>query len=154
MEEVLAGPSLEDEAEGALAAEGKLIAQAKKLALLAAGAASQKYMQAIQDQQEIMGAIADMVIEIYAMESAVLRAQKIAPANWFAIAMTQVYLSGGMERVEAAARKILTAVAEGDNLRVQMAILRRLAKHDLYNTIALRQQIAQKVIDSGKYAIE
>jgi butyryl-CoA dehydrogenase len=155
MDEVLSGPSLEEEeAEGALAAEGKLIAQAKKLVLFAAGAASQKYMQAIQDQQEIMGAIADMVIEIYAMESAVLRAQKITPANWFAIAMTQVYLSGGMERVEAAARKILTAVAEGDNLRVQMAILRRLAKHDLYNTIALRQQIAQKVIDSGKYAIE
>ena len=137
-----------------LAAEGKLIAQAKKLALFAAGAASQKYMQAIQDQQEIMGAIADLVIEVYAMESAFLRAQKIVPLNSFAIAMTQVYLSGAMERMEAAARKILTAVAEGDNLRVQMAILRRLAKHDPYNTIALRQQIARKTIDSGKYAIE
>ena len=101
-----------------------------------------------------MGAIADMVMEVYAMESALLRAQKITPPNSFAIAMTRVYLSGAMERMEAAARKILTAVAEGDNLRVQMAILRRLAKHDSYNTIALRQQIAQKVIDSGKYAIE
>jgi len=154
MDELLAGPSLGDEAEGVLAAEGKLIAQAKKLALFAAGAASQKYMQAIQDQQEIMGAIADMVIEVYAMESAFLRAQKIGPLNSFAIAMTQVYLSGAMERMEAAARKILTAVADGDNLRVQMAILRRLAKHDPYNTIALRQQIAQKTIDSGKYTIE
>ena len=154
MDELLAGPSPGDEAEGVLAAEGKLIAQAKKLALFAAGAASQKYMQAIQDQQEIMGAIADLVIEVYAMESAFLRAQKIVPLNSFAIAMTQVYLSGAMERMEAAARKILTAVAEGDNLRVQMAILRRLAKHDPYNTIALRQQIARKTIDRGKYAIE
>ena len=154
MDVVLSGPSLEDEAEGALAAEGKLVAQAKNLTLFAAGAASQKYMQAIQDQQEIMGAIADMAMEVYAMESAVLRAQKITPPNSLAITMTQVYLSGGMERVEAAARKILTAVAEGDNLRTQLAILRRLAKHDPYNTIALRQKIARKVIDSGKYAIE
>jgi butyryl-CoA dehydrogenase len=111
-------------------------------------------MQAIQDQQEIMGAIADLVIEVYAMESAVLRAQKMTPPNFSAIAITQVYLSGAMERIEASARKILTAVAEGDNLRVQMAILRRLAKHDPCNTIALRQQIAHKVIDCGKYAIE
>ena len=66
-----------EELEGALAEERKLVAQAKKLGLFAAGAATQKYMQAIQDQQEIMGAIADMTIETYAMESAVLRAQKI-----------------------------------------------------------------------------
>ena len=154
MDEVLSSPSLDDEAEGALAAEGKLMSQAKKLSLFAAGAASQKYMQAIQDQQEIMGAIADMVIEVYAMESAVLRAQKITPANSLATAATQVYLSGGMERVEAAARKILAVVAEGDNLRTQLAILRRLAKHDPYNTIGLRRQIAQKVIDSGRYMID
>jgi butyryl-CoA dehydrogenase len=153
MDEVLSGPSVEDETEGPLAAESKLTAQAKRLALFAAGAASQKYMQSIQDQQEIMGAIADMVIEVYAMESAVLRAQKITPSNSLAICVTQVYLSGGMERIEVAARKILGAVAEGDNLRTQLAILRRLSKHDPYNTIELRQQIAQKVIDSGNYSI-
>ena len=67
-----------EDIEGPLAEERKLVAQAKKLGLFAAGAATQKYMQAIQDQQEVMGAIADMVIETYAMESAVLRAQKIA----------------------------------------------------------------------------
>ncbi len=70
-----------EELEGALAEERKLVAQAKKLGLFAAGAATQKYMQAIQDQQEIMGAIADMTIETYAMESAVLRAQKIVEAR-------------------------------------------------------------------------
>src|SRR6202142_1054786 len=77
MDEVLAGPSSGDEVEGPLADERKLVASAKKSTLFAAGAASQKYMQAIQDQQEIMGAIADMVIETYAMESAVLRSQKM-----------------------------------------------------------------------------
>ncbi len=75
-----AGPSMGEEIEGPLADERKLVAQAKKLGLFAAGAATQKYMQAIQDQQEIMGAIADMTIEIYAMESAVLRAQKTGRA--------------------------------------------------------------------------
>ena len=79
--------------------------QAKKLGLFAAGAATQKYMQAIQDQQEVMGAIADMTIETYAMESAVLRAQKIVEherrsAAALPIAMTRVYLSQAMEKIE------------------------------------------------------
>src|ERR1700733_5576114 len=78
MDEVLSGPSMSEDLEGPLAEERKLVGQAKKLGLFAACAATQKYMQAIQDQQEIMGAIADMTIETYAMESAVLRAQKIA----------------------------------------------------------------------------
>ncbi|HEX4488839.1 MAG TPA: acyl-CoA dehydrogenase family protein [Terriglobales bacterium] len=142
MEEVLSGPSTE-EFEGPLADERKLVSQAKKIGLFAAGAASQKYVQAIQDQQEIMGAIADMVIEIYAMESGLLRAQKSAAPS--ATIKTQVYLSHGIEKIEAAARKILTAIAEGDTLRTQLAILRRLAKHDPYNTIGLRQQIAQQI---------
>src|ERR1700728_2474211 len=158
MDEVLSGPSIGEDLEGPLAEERKLVTQAKKLGLFAAGAATQKYMQAIQDQQEIMGAIADMTIETYAMESAVLRAQNIAEARGEAaaalpIAMTRVYLSQAMEKVESAARKILAAVADGDMLRTQLAILRRLAKYEPFNTIELRQQIAQKVIERGKYAL-
>jgi alkylation response protein AidB-like acyl-CoA dehydrogenase len=158
MDEVLAGPSVSEDVEGLLAEERKLVAQAKKLGLFVAGSATQKYMQAIQDQQEVMGAIADIVIETYAMESAVLRAQKIAEAQGEAaaalpIAMTRVYLSQAMEKIEAAARKVIAAVAEGDMLRTQLAILRRLAKHEPFNTIELRQQIAQKIIERGKYAL-
>ena len=158
MDEVLAGPSVGEEVEGPLAEERKLVAQAKKLGLFAAGSATQKYMQAIQDQQEVMGAIADMTIETYAMESAVLRAQKIVErdgdsAAVLPIAMTRVYLSQAMEKIEAAARRIIAAVAEGDMLRTQLAILRRLAKYEPFNTIGLRQQIAQKVIERGKYTL-
>src|SRR6202040_1930850 len=158
MDEVLSGPSMSEELEGPLAEELKLVGQAKKLGLFAAGAATQKYMQTIQDQQEIMGAIADMTIETYAMESAVLRAQKIAEGKGEAaaalpIAMTRVYLSQGMEKVESAARKVIAAVADGDMLRTQLAILRRLAKHEPFNTIELRQQIAQRVIERGKYSL-
>jgi len=158
MDEVLSGPSMSDDIEGPLAEERKLVSQAKKLGLFAAGSATQKYMHAIQDQQEIMGAIADMTMETYAMESAVLRAQKIAEANGEAaaalpIAMTRVYLTQAMEKIESAARKVIAAVAEGDMLRTQVAILRRLAKHEPFNTIELRQQIAQRVIERGKYML-
>jgi alkylation response protein AidB-like acyl-CoA dehydrogenase len=163
MDEVLSGPSAGEDLEGPLAEERKLVAQAKKLGLFAAGAATQKYMQAIQDQQEIMGAIADMTIEAYAMESAVLRAQKIVErvssssqgeaAAALPIAMTRVYLSQAMERVESAARKVIAAVADGDMLRTQLAILRRLAKYEPFNTVELRQQIAQKMIERGKYTL-
>jgi alkylation response protein AidB-like acyl-CoA dehydrogenase len=158
MDEVLSGPSNGGEIDGALAEERKIVSQAKKLGLFAAGSATQKYMQSIQDQQEIMGAIADMTIETYAMESAVLRSQKIAEtqgqsAAALPIAMTRIYLAQAMEKVESAAKKIIAAVAEGDMLRTQLAILRRLSKYEPFNTIELRQQVAQKVIARGKYAL-
>ena len=158
MDEVLSGPAVGEELDGLLTQERKVVGQAKKLGLFAAGAATQKYMQAIQDQQEIMGAIADMTIESYAMESAVLRAQKIAETKGEAaaalpIAMTRVYLTQAMEKIESAAKKVIAAVADGDMLRTQLAILRRLAKYEPFNTIELRQQIAQKVIERGKYTL-
>src|SRR5438445_595623 len=158
MDEVLSGPTTSEEVEGPLADERKLVANAKKLGLFAAGAATQKYIQAIQDQQEVMGAISDMVIETYAMESAVLRTQKLIKRNGeslssLPIAMTRVYLSSAMEKIEAAAKKVIAAVAEGDTLRTQLAILRRQAKHAPFNVIDLRQQIAQKVLDAGKSVI-
>jgi len=158
MDEVLSGPSMGDEMEGPLAEERKLVAQAKKLGLFAAGSATQKYMQAIQDQQEVMGAIADMTIETYAMESAVLRAQKLVESKSekeaaLAIAMTRVYLTQAMEKIEAAAKRVIAAVAEGDMLRTQLAILRRLAKYEPFNTIELRQKIAQRAIEVGKYSL-
>jgi len=158
MDEVLSGPSVGEEIEGPLAEERKLVAQAKKLGLFIAGSATQKYMMAIQDQQEVMGAIADMTIEIYAMESAVLRAQKMVELKGEAsaalpIAMTRVYVTQALDKVEAAARKVIADVAEGDMLRTQLAIVRRLSKHEPFNTIALRQQIAQKTIEAGKYTL-
>jgi len=156
MEEVLAGPSPNDDVEGPLAEERKLVAAAKKIGLFAAGAATQKYMQQIEQQQEIMGAIADMVIEVYAMESALLRTIKVVASQGevrgaLPIAMTRLYCSQAMEKIESAARKVITTVADGDALRTQLAILRRLAKHDPFNTIGLRQEIAQAVIEHGSY---
>ncbi len=156
MDEVLAGPSMADPLEGPLAAERTLVVNAKKIALFVAGAASQKYMMALPDEQEIMGAMADILIETFAMESAVLRTQKLTAANGeagakLATAMTQVYLTDSFNKLEACAKKVIAAIAEGDMLRTQMAILRRLAKHEPVNVIALRQQIADRVLEAGKY---
>ena len=158
LEEVMSGVSGDGNEDGALAQASRLVMQAKKIALFAAGLASQKYMQKIQDEQEIMASIADMVIESYAMESSLLRTRKLASRSGsntkLAVAMTEVYLASAMERIESAAKKIVAAVSEGDMLRSQAAILRRLAKHDLFNTIASRQTIAQRMIETGQYVIE
>jgi alkylation response protein AidB-like acyl-CoA dehydrogenase len=158
MDEVLSGPSAIEDVEGVLADEQKLVASAKKLGLFAAGAATQKYMMQIEQQQEVMGAIADMVIEVYAMESVLLRTMKLASAQdesaaAVPVAMTRVYLSQAMDKIEASARKIIADVAEGDMLRTQMAILRRLGKHDPVNTVGLRQEIAEKIIERGRYGL-
>jgi butyryl-CoA dehydrogenase len=158
MDEVISPSALMEEQDGPLAGERKMLSQAKKLGLFVAGAASQKYMQTLADQQEVMAAIADCAIEIYAMESCILRAEKLVAAKGeaaakTAIAMAQFYAAHAMQTVEIAARKVVAAVAEGDMLRTQMAILRRLAKHDGSNTVALGRQIAHHVIAAGRYSI-
>jgi len=153
MDDVMSGSNA-DYAEGPLAAERALLANAKRMCLFVAGAASQKYMDKMADHQEVMAAIADMVIECYAMDSALVRALKIAaPEPSASAAMTQIYFSGAMPRIEAAARKVLADVAEGDMLRTQMAILRRLAKHEPANVIALQEQVASRTLEAGKYAL-
>jgi butyryl-CoA dehydrogenase len=156
LDEVMSGPGMGEDREGALAVERGIVANAKKIGLVAAGSAYQKYMQALADQQEIVGAIADIIIETYAMESCLVRAQKLVARNGestsaLPVAMTQVYIASAMEKIEAAAKKVLAAVADGDMLRTQMAILRRLAKYELFNTIELRQKIAQRILEAGKY---
>jgi alkylation response protein AidB-like acyl-CoA dehydrogenase len=157
MDEVMSAPGAGEEREGPLAGARQALANAKKLALFAAGAASQKYMQALGDQQEIMAALADSISEVYAMESSLLRAEKLlesgASAARQAVALTQFYVSNAFETVELAARKVIRAVAEGDMLRTQLAILRRLAKAEPADTVALGRRIARHVIEAGRYTL-
>ncbi len=154
-DEIMSGATA-DPFEGPLAAERTLVANAKKAGLILAGAAYQKYFMDIEKQQEILAAISDMVMEAFAMDSTVLRTQKLIERNGeaksqLAIAMTQVSLARSMDKIEAAARKVVAAVAEGDMLRTQLVILRRLFKYEPYNVIALTQQIANRLIEAGKY---
>jgi alkylation response protein AidB-like acyl-CoA dehydrogenase len=153
MDEVMAGPVPKEDREGALAAELDLLAAAKKLTLFAAGVATQKYSTALADQQEVMAALADCIMEVFTMESAILRAEKIAaktPAS-IAVTMARLYTAKAMETIELAARKVIAAAAEGDMLRTQMTILRRLAKHAPTDAIALRREVATHVVKAGKY---
>jgi butyryl-CoA dehydrogenase len=158
MDEVMEGPVAIEDLEGRLAPERKLLTAAKKLTLFAAGSASQKHMQDMQDQQEIMGALADCIIQVYAIESAILRTEKMIASKSeasakIAIAMTKYYAANAIQVIEAATKKVVAAVAEGDMLRTQLAILRRLAKYEAANVVALSRQIAKHVVAAGRYQI-
>ncbi len=153
-EEIMSGSA--EPLEGTLAAERTMAANAKKATLMLAGAAVQKYMTGLAEQQEILAALADMVIESFVMDSVVLRTQKLIARDGeskskIAIAMAQVSLTQAMDKIESAARKVVAAVAEGDTLRTQLVILRRLFKHEPFNVIALTRQIAERIIETGKY---
>jgi alkylation response protein AidB-like acyl-CoA dehydrogenase len=157
MEEVLQ-PSMPsfDEDEAVLAAEQKLAENAKKVALMVLGTAAQKYMMALSEQQEILMGIADIVIDAYAMESAILRAQKLAAAQGEEQAaryldMTRVFCNDAVERIEANAKNTLAGMSEGDELRTMLAALRRFTKHTPMNTISARREIADQMIKANKY---
>ena len=158
MDEVMAGPVAKEEREGPLAAEFDLLASTKKLTLFAAGVATQRYNNALGDEQEVMAALADMITEVFTLESAILRAEKIAAKGAggtaeIAITLARLYAAKAMNTVELAARKVIAAAAEGDLLRTQMTILRRLAKHDPIDTIPLRREVSKHVVKAGRYSL-
>lgn len=158
MDEVLSVGGLPEEPEGPLGTERQMLASAKKLSLFAAGVASQKYMNDLPEQQEIMGALADCISEVYTFESCILRAEKLISrsgesAARVAIAMTRHYGVKAMQTIELAARKVITAAAEGDMLRTQTAILRRLAKYEAVDTVGIGRQIAEHVVAAGRYTL-
>jgi hypothetical protein len=144
MEEVLAGPSL----AGSLTA-GSLIANAKKIALLLMSVAFEKYGTGLDKQQEVVAGISDVIMEAFAMESAQLRAQK----NSIAADICSVLLPDAMGRIEAFARPVLAACSEGDALRTNLAILRRFAKFEPSDSIALRRRIAARLLEAGRYVV-
>jgi alkylation response protein AidB-like acyl-CoA dehydrogenase len=158
MDEIMEGPNASEDVEGVLWVERKMLEGAKKLSLFAAGCASQKHPTDLQDQQEIMGALADMIIEVFALESCLLRTEKLVMRNGEggtknAIAMTKYYASKVMQIVEVCARKVIAAVSDGDMLRTHATILRRFAKYEPINTVALTRMIAKHVLTVGRYTI-
>ena len=161
MDEATQPPSL-DAGSGSgddLAREAEILAGVKKIALFSAGVASQKYMTALQDQQEIMGDLADMIVGVYLLESALLRARKMAlatpggPSTTTAANMTGLLADETIAHAEQGARRVLAACAEGDMLRTHLAILRRLAKFTPANAVALSRAVAQHCVQSEKYPL-
>jgi len=142
--------------ETVLAAEQKLAQNAKKVALMTLGTAAQKYMMKLGDQQEILMGIADVIMDTYAMETAVLRTRKLVEsqgeeASARYLDMARVFCNDAVERIEARAKNTLAGMSEGDELRTLLAALRRFTKLQPMNTIAARQRIADEMIKANKY---
>ena len=157
-EEILSpAPPSFDEDEGLLAAELKLAANAKKIALMILGTAAQKYMMELQNQQEVLLNAADIIIDAYAMETAILRAQKFAASNGDGAAarhvdMAGVFCNDAMQRIETKAKNTIAAIAEGDEMRTLLIALKRFTKNNSpINTIAARGRVADALISANKY---
>jgi alkylation response protein AidB-like acyl-CoA dehydrogenase len=145
-----------DDDDSLLAAEQKLTTNAKKVALMTLGTAAQKYMMKLADQQEILMGIADIIMDTYAMETAILRARKLAASQGEKAAeryldMTRVFCNDAVQRIEAKAKNTLAGMSEGDELRTLLAALRRFTKLQPMNTIAARQRIANDLIAANKW---
>ena len=153
MDEVMAGPTAKASYEGPLAEECALLSSAKKIALFCSGAASQKFGNDLGEQQEVMGALADMLTEVLALESSVLRAQKMNKPGSMAVKLAKYYAAQSFRIIESSAERVLAAVAEGDMLRTQMTIFRRLAKHEPVNTVALGREISAAMVEAGRYRL-
>ncbi len=153
--EMLASSIGNGEAGGPMAEERRLLESARKATLFAAGAAVQKYLTDLEHQQEILGGIADLTIDLFAAESAALRAAKTAARGGSSAglqaAMVRLHLDEALPRMETTARRILAATEEGDTLRTMLAGLRRFLKIPATNVVALSRQVADAVIHSGRY---
>jgi butyryl-CoA dehydrogenase len=159
--EVLAEPLLGggSELKGPFGAEEQAVANAKKTFLLAGGQAAQKFREGLKDQQEILGAMANILMETYAMESCLLRTQKAVAARGAAAAQamtdaTRAFIYDAADRVERDARKVLAATFEGDTLRTQLAVLKKFHKRDGVATVTLRRKVAAAVLAGDRYPFE
>jgi butyryl-CoA dehydrogenase len=159
MDEVTQPPSFDSGADAGerLTREGDVLAAVKKIALFCAGVVSQRFMTALQDQQEVMADLAAIIMQVYALESALLRARKLAIAGHnsaeAAEAMTGLLADETMGLAEQASRRVLAACAEGDLLRTQLAILRRLARFTPANAIGLSRTVARHCIQLERYPL-
>ena len=158
-EELTGLPSFDEPGEPEyLEIEGKLVANMKKVVLACLGLAAQKFGVGLKDQQEVLADVADICMEAYACESALLRTLKKAEADGEEAAqmmadMVTLYIHDAMDRVGTWGRSVMAATVEGDELRTMLAGLRRLTKHDPVNRTHLHDLIAEKVIDADGYTV-
>lgn len=158
MDEILGTPSGEarESEEQPLGDAAAILGGARKAALLVAGSAVQSYMQALPEEQEVVGAISNLVMEIYGLESALLRTlKKIANASADVcraeIDATTILAYEAADRIEREARCALSRIAEGDTLRAQLAVLRRFLRRMPPDVIGLKRLLAIRALELGRY---
>ena len=144
--------SLPAEPSGPFGAELAAIAQAKKALLFTAGAAVQKFADAIRNEQEVLMHLSNIVMEIYAMDTTIHRLVKNDLADPH-VDVARTFINDAMSRIDYAARQVLAAVAEGDALRTQLAALRRLLRWVPIDTVRTRQRIAEFLVESNRYSL-
>lgn len=142
--------------EGTLDQETHLLHMAKKIFLMTGAQAVQKYQQKLEEQQEILSHLADMMIQVYAMESALLRTRKMIGRSGeakagLAVLMTTVFVQEAFGQIETWAKENLAAMETGDTLRTQLSVLKKLTKRAPVNTIEMKRSIAAKVIEAEEY---
>ncbi|MFS8525079.1 MAG: acyl-CoA dehydrogenase family protein, partial [Limnochordales bacterium] len=135
-----------------LAAERGIVDNLRKLTLMVAGLAAQKHMEKIEQEQELLAAAADLGILLYAAESALLRTEKAGYPELF-VHMTKLFVHEAADQAEPVARRALAALEEGDTLRVQLSVVRRLTRRDPVNAIALGRGVAAKVLEAEGYPV-
>lgn len=148
--ELLSGPAASG---GGESEEAKLVANAKKAGLFVLGVAYQRFLTAMEEQQEVLAGITDVLMNAFAMESVYLRTQKLGAKGTNAAAMSAVFLREAMEQIESSARTVIAACAEGDSLRTNLAVLKRFTKFEPVNSIELRRGIAKRLLEAGKYVV-
>ncbi|PAD46737.1 acyl-CoA dehydrogenase family protein [Bacillus sp. FSL K6-0047] len=141
-----------------LAQETHLLAMAKKVFLMVAGTGAQKYGAQLDQEQEVLAAVADIVSDIYSMESAILRTQKALDASspekeQQKLLLTEVFTQEAINRIEANAKKALSYMEEGDTLRTMLSMLRKLTRHQPVNVVAKKRKIAKAIIAEKQYVI-
>jgi alkylation response protein AidB-like acyl-CoA dehydrogenase len=155
-DDLLSVPPENGESEGLFPMERRSIANAKKIAVMLIGAAAQKYGEKLGDEQEVLGGISDIVMDVYAAESVMLRVVKNQTrhlASDASIDIVRAFVYESMGGVEQYAKEILAAIAEGDTLRTYLTVLRRLTKNLPVNTITLKRSIADALIEKNQYAL-
>ncbi|MFS8582519.1 MAG: acyl-CoA dehydrogenase family protein [Limnochordales bacterium] len=135
-----------------LAAERGIVDNLRKLTLMVAGLAAQKHMEKIEQEQELLASAADLGILLYAAESALLRTEKAGYPELF-VHMTKLFVHEAADQAEPVARRALAALEEGDTLRVQLSVVRRLTRRDPVNAIALGRGVAAKVLEAEGYPV-
>jgi alkylation response protein AidB-like acyl-CoA dehydrogenase len=158
LEEVMSPSIGEPAGDGVLEAEAAAVAAFKKVGLLVLGAAMQKYGEKVSEEQEVLGAIADLCIDIFAAESAVLRAQEAhvrrAVRPELHVVAAEVFVNDAALRIDAATKLALAAMYEGDTLRTYLAALRRVLKVTPVDTVARRRRLSEATVERGSYIFE
>src|ERR1700744_1868582 len=152
-DEVMSGSAARPSFDEPLANEYALLANAKKLGLFCAGAASQRFGTELANQQEVVSDLADVLIEVLVLESTILRADKMSSKKPLGVKLAKYYALRSFNVIRNAAERVIGAVSEGDMLQAQMTILRRLSKHEPANSAKLGREIASVMIDAGRYTV-